>query len=462
MDREKWLLPAGFIFFLLFVTLIPGISQNGEPATVISAGIAKRNITPDIRVKNWVTGESYGSVRDSIYVRAIVLGDGHQTVAILSWDLVNASESATAEVRRRIATVSGLIEENILVNASHNHSAPWSPEYERGLRGIEADPWWVVRYMPPQYDDAYYQDWMEKLMQASVEAVMAALEQMQPVSLWISRTDISAWVQNRRPRKAAWGIEESHSPDDYNYRHEDWDPRVLVSGDKFGPVDRTMTVLSFRNGKEENVATMVQMTAHAVSIYPYYDGISADWPGEMTRKLKEISGGEILFLQGTAGDINPWRRGDAAVEEMANALASQAAKSGQYASRLQNGPIISRTAKVGIPLTNHGQSTTGLKALPVEIQVLNIGSLAIVTLPGEPMTAIGMSIREASPFPQTLVLGYSNGSGVYYVGMPGEKVHGGYETGENTNIGTDIAGELMARTAISLLKEIYDENYPDK
>ena len=96
----------------------------------------------------------------------------------------------------------------------------------------------------------------------------------------------------------------------------------------------------------------------------------------------------------------------------------------------------------------------GLDLLPVEVQVMAIGPLAIVTLPGEPMTELGMKIREQSPFPQTLVLGYSNGSGVFYVGMPGEKARGGYETGEKSSIGKDQAGQLLVEAAISLLTKV--------
>lgn len=434
---------------------------NGAP-TQLKVGIAKENITPDIRVKNWITGLSYDFVHDSIYVRALALDDGITQSIILSWDLVNAGESATAEVRKRISEKSGIVEDNILVNATHNHSAPWSPEYKSGFRGQEADPWWVVRYMPPQYEDPIFKLWMEELIEKSVKAVDAALNRMQTVTMWISRSDISSLVQNRRPRNVDWGIVESSLPDQYNYKHPDWNPKVLGNGASFGPVDRTMTVLSFRNKSNERVATILQMTAHAVAIYPYLDGISADWPGATLRKMQENFGGECLYLQGTAGDINPGRRGEEAVEQMSTDIAAQAEESDHYASRLETGPLICRSTKVGIPLTERGREITGLKALDVEIQVINIGPLAIVTLPGEPMTAIGMAIREQSPFPQTLVLGYSNGSGVYYVGMPGEKKYAGYETGENTNLGTDVAGSFLAQTAVMLLKEIYSKKFSDE
>jgi hypothetical protein len=71
-----------------------------------------------------------------------------------------------------------------------------------------------------------------------------------------------------------------------------------------------------------------------------------------------------------------------------------------------------------------------------------------------------VAIREQSPFPQTLVLGYSNGNGVHYVGMPGEKARGGYEMGV-AGAGTDECGALLVGAATRLLRQVYDESgYP--
>ena len=70
------------------------------------------------------------------------------------------------------------------------------------------------------------------------------------------------------------------------------------------------------------------------------------------------------------------------------------------------------------------------------------------------MTELGMAIRERSPFPQTLVLGYSNGGGVHYVGMPGEKARGGYEAGV-AGAGTDECGTLLVDAASQLLRDVF-------
>ena len=81
------------------------------------------------------------------------------------------------------------------------------------------------------------------------------------------------------------------------------------------------------------------------------------------------------------------------------------------------------------------------------------GPVAFVALPGEPLTDIGTAIREASPFPQTIVLGYSNGNGVHYVGLPGEKARGGYEAGR-AGAGTDECGQLLVDAALGSLRRL--------
>ena len=85
---------AKFIYMLLLLSLF-GISHTFA-VEQLRVGIAKRNITPSSEVKNWVTGKPYRVIKDSIFVRSLVLMDSlNNTSVIISWDLVDASESAT-------------------------------------------------------------------------------------------------------------------------------------------------------------------------------------------------------------------------------------------------------------------------------------------------------------------------------------------------------------------------------
>ncbi len=445
------------VLIMVFGSGLSAFAQTRNEALAsdeILVGVAKGNITPDVAVRNWVTGEPYTSIHDSIHVRALALSDGRDTSLLITWDLVDAGESATKEIRSILSRALHISPDQIMVHASHNHSAPWSPVFEKGLRGKEVDSWWAIRYMPAQYDYAPYQAWMRDLMVQSLDAAKSAIGTMQVASVWMGRADVSELLRNRRPRSPNRGIISTRMPEDYNYRREDWAPDILGDGKTFGPMDRAMTVVFFEDPEGENLATLLHLAAHAVSIYPFMEGISADWPGETLRRIDLNLGGICLFLQGTAGDINPARRGVDAVNEMAESLYDKVILTKKFGARLEVGTLRNRRSVVHLPLTDYGKELTGLQAMPAEVQVIALGPLALVSLPGEPMTELGINIKEASPLPQTLVLGYTNGKGVYYVGMPQEKKYGGYEAGEKTNMGADSAGSLLIETATNLLKEV--------
>ena len=462
MDRSKSR-TLGRLWACVMVLLATGqlFSQEAKAEgemVQLYAGAAHEDITPSTDVKNWVTGEAYGEVHDPIFARALVLSDGVEKVVILHWELVDVGESARDNIRQRVANSLNISPQNILVNAAHNHSAPWCPVYgDDSQRGKERYPWWVDRYMEAQDEDPAFQEWREKLLAQSLAAVEEANRELSPATMWIGRYDVSRFIRNRRPRPVREGVAQSNLPEKFNYLHEDWDPRVLSGDRTFGPLDRAMTVLSFRNSAGKNIGTIFQMACHAVSIYPYLDGISGDWPGAVSRELARSLEGENMFLQGNAGNVNPWKRGEEAVQEMAEGLTHDILTTYEYSARLISDSIRTDRAVVGLPLTDYGQERTGLENIDAEIMAITIGSVALVTLPGEPMTELNQAIQKDSSFPQTIVLGYSNGNGGHYCGMPGEKAHGGYETGERANLGSDQAGGIMVNTAIGLLDKLHSE-----
>src|SRR5678815_4983696 len=165
--------------------------------------------------------------------------------------------------------------------------------------------------------------------------------------------------------------------------------------------------------------------------------------------------------RGCAGDINPWRRGEPAVTTMAGGLASKAQVAARYSVRLATGPLQIHRTTIKLPLTPAAKERLGSETVAAEIQAIVCGPLAIIGLPVEPMTELGMAIRERSPFPQTLVLGYSNGNGAHYVGMPGEKARGGYEAGV-AGAGTDECGTIMVEAAVRVLREVFERVRPAK
>lgn len=425
-----------------------------DAGVTLRAGAAREDITPDPSVLNWITGKPYGRVIDPLLLQALVLDDGRSKAVLIRWDLVDVSESARDEVRQAVGAALQVPADNILVHASHNHSAPWAPTYREGYRGRERDTWWSIRFMPVQDEHAPYAAWKQRLITAAVAAAQRAAKTAQPVTLSVGRISVAEFLYNRRRRPAAWGLADPNEKSILTNGRGEWVPEVLLAGATFGPLDRTLSLVFFRDSADRTVASLYHLSLHPVAIYPEdANRISADWPGAATREITALLGGESLFLQGCGGDITPsWPRGVEATAVAAKALAKRAETAARFRSRQVPGKLVTARTTVQLPLTAEARERLGAASVAAEVQVIVCGPLAFVALPGEPMTDLNLQIRARSPFPQTLVLGYSNGNGVHYVGMPGEKAHGGYEAGR-AGAGAEECGPLLIAAAETLLRD---------
>ena len=429
----RW--PATFVFAWLALVL-GGPSLSSIAGESFQAGAAKVEITPDTRITNWVGHRPYTGVLDPLFVHALAMDDSTNELLLLTYDLVDTREPFVARVRRGVADAIGISESNILVHASHTHSAPWAPVYDAPLLAHER------KMVQPVESDPLFQSWARELILRSVEAARTAHQARCPVTLAIGRASVPEMLFNRRPRRPDGMVETTYEPTD---------PSVLPNGLRFGPMDPTLTVLSFRAAGRTNIATLFHLPCHPVTIYPYHEGLSADWPGGVAERLERALGGVALFLQGCAGDIVPARRGFAAYEAMSDLISKRALNAMDKSVALTHPAVRSRLARIELPLTAAARADTGLNRFTSEVQVLSIGDLVWVSLPGEPLTDLNTTLQQRSPFPHTLVLGYSGGGGVQYVGLPGEKARGGYEMTE-AGAGADECGGVLVEAAVRLLQ----------
>ena len=88
----------------------------------------------------------------------------------------------------------------------------------------------------------------------------------------------------------------------------------------------------------------------------------------------------------------------------------------------------------------------------LEVQILRIGEVAIVAMPGEQFAEIGMAIKKASPFKYTMYAGYSSGEGGDYMPTDVEYAFGGYEV-ERTPYGQGAADKLIRET-IAMFEDV--------
>ena len=94
---------------------------------------------------------------------------------------------------------------------------------------------------------------------------------------------------------------------------------------------------------------------------------------------------------------------------------------------------------------------TGRSHLEVEVQAICVGDLALISVPAEPFSWIGVEVKKRSPFAHTLFSGYSNGAWSY-IPTAEAFAEGGYEVG--MSLFSPQAAETLADEAVALLEEI--------
>ena len=90
--------------------------------------------------------------------------------------------------------------------------------------------------------------------------------------------------------------------------------------------------------------------------------------------------------------------------------------------------------------------------LPCEIQAICLGETALLGWPGEVFSSLGMAAKRGSPFAQTYVVGYANGS-IGYVPTPEAFAEGGYEARCALHL-ADHAGEVLVEESLDLLQKL--------
>src|SRR5487761_1116591 len=101
------------------------VNAGAAGLAVFRAGAAMSNITP--RLGGDIVGGfspiTSKHIHDQLHVRSLVLDDGRNRLALVGCDLLGIHRGVSDEARRQIAESTGIPRENVLVSATHTHSA---------------------------------------------------------------------------------------------------------------------------------------------------------------------------------------------------------------------------------------------------------------------------------------------------------------------------------------------------
>jgi len=448
-----WLLVA----LALIAIRLPAAAAN-QP--VLRAGAAAIDITPTVvpaPIGNGWTKRMVGQMHDPLWARALVLDDGVTKLAMVVVDSTLVSREIYDEAKRVAEKATGIPASNMLMSATHNHSAPAAME--------------LALNTP---DEHYPQLLRRKL----AEAVIEAHRRLEPAKVGVAAVDVPDEVFCRR-----WIVREGKLPPDPFGRTTD---RVKMNpgplGDDLvrpaGPVDPQLSIVAASALDGRPIALFATYSLHYVGGVPA-GMFSADYFAEFAGQVKQRLHGDERFTaamaNGTSGDINnqdyrkapvkgekrpePMQR----IREVASKLADRAVEAYRgmvldantrlavvertltVKHRLPSAEDVTRATRMIGPLNDETAGKvvnipgvyayetlkmaepTFPKAAELKLQAFRIGDAAIATIPNEVFAQTGLNIRAASPFKPTFTVGLANG---YHGYLPTPEQHalGGYET----------------------------------
>lgn len=460
----------------------PSPSKPNNQAST-RAAFSEKDITPDIGMEQ---PGGYGkvfhqSVHDPCKVRASVFSDSQQTVAVVAVDALLVPEAVVEGARKKIQAQTGIKGDAILICATHSHSSGPTGMIQPGEFDWADD---LVKELAYQKSSCANADYLRTLESQIVAAVTEAHGKLGEVKLGVGRGYEDKVAFNRRFFMKN-GVTYTH-PGQLN-------PDIVRPA---GPIDPEVGVIGAWDKSGRCIGCIVNYTCHTTT---NPGGISANWVYYLEQTIRGAFGPDcvVVFIQGAAGDVTQVdnqnvfvnRRGEEWARFVGARVGAEAVKVLLDMHRGTLTPIDFRVHReamkrrlpspqkvkealaivkkkpeeVGATVWTFAKETVMLDAkakkqptVPVEIQVIQIGPVAIITNPAEYFCQFGLDIKMNSPFEYTFISMLANGCVGYVPTQQAmAKGGGGYETRltlySNLEVG---AGERMAAIGVELARQL--------
>ncbi len=360
----------------------------------MKSGVAGVDITPEpgmVLQGHWSTNPSK-SVLYPLEVRTIVFEQGSVRTAIVTVDAIGVAKATTDRIRRRVEKEHGIPGDHLTVAGSHTHCAPAA----LACLGME----------PPE-------GWLERIEDASVACVGEALASLQPATFGVGCGSVHFNI-SRRPLPGTASM-------------------VLNYG---GLVDRRARVLRVEAQDGAPIAVLFHYSCHPTTKSGSEGDISPDYPGIARRVVEEALDCKALFMAGCFGNARPailhpetggfTSANKAQLDACGEELGREVARVANGLKTKADDRLSAVRTDVDIPFgdllpldelkemaedpSERGRLLTGPwarkvlemvaadevpKARPTEMQLVSVGPLTFVTIPGEPVQEIGHAIEKS-------------------------------------------------------------------
>ena len=436
---------------------------------MLHAGVGRTTLTPPLGTPLIGYGRrerGADAIRDDIYATSLVLSDGATAVALVTCDLCTLPIQQVRYVQQRIEERTGIPPEHILVNTSHAHSGPlttFNEQTPENLRQV------VIA-----------------LLDAIADSVVQAAGTLVPCHLSAGKGSVQASI-NRRARNGYSDAVTPEFPD--------------------GMVDPILDVMRVDGVDGTPLAVITSYACHPVALRPPSHAVSADFVCALRESVEPQIGAPLILAQGAAGNLVPigpdmemeerleltgsvlgtealrvYRALGAGVPHAHRAAREEAHRTDESAEPLSGAtptltqPVLAAATETLLFDVWAKQPPTAARARPQDtfpflepplvdgkaecaVQALRIGDIALVGVAGEAFVEIGLTVKERSPFPHTIFLGYTNGC-LRYIPTAAAYPAGGYEVHRAHavyHLPATVApnsADRIVRTSLGLLGEL--------
>jgi hypothetical protein len=402
---------------LLVVLLLWPVFVRAE----FRAAIAVRVVTPEplLPVSGGVGPSHPVSKKEGdLTVRALVFADDQTRVAIVSADFLGFPSLLGNKVR---AKVNGIPAENILIGATHTHSAPDCYGFPDGKGGFASD----LKYL-------------DLVCHRMAEAINEAVGKLQPARLKITTGEAKG--------KIAFNY----------YAPQLYDPRC--------------TVIQAIGADGKPFATLVNYAIHPEVLGSSAGILSPDLIGPLYDRIEAKGGGVGIFMNGAQGgmvtadnrgpegkDLRTWaecvRIGQLLADEALRIVESAPLQPNPKlfcAAKTISFPVDSPTLRAVMKSSPLGYPTNDISRVTTQLNLINVGNAQILTIPGEALPNIGYYLKRKMRGEHHLLFGLTNDAFGYML----TKVDWGsfkrYDYVSRTSLG-EMTGEIYIDEALKFV-----------
>lgn len=386
-----------------------------------------RVITPDplLPVSGGIgTPKKASQKNGDLYARALVMEKGGVRIAIVNVDNLGWPAALGNQSRKLIK---GIPPENVLIGATHTHSGP--------------DAYGFPNEKGESFADLAY---LDRCVRQIADAVNEAVGKLEDASLKIAVGDAKGKIA-------------------YNYYADQlYDPRCGV----------IQAVAASGANRGKAIATLVNYAVHPEVIGSGRGILSPDICGPLYDRIESQGGGIAVFMNGAQGgmvtadnrlengkEANDWNE----CKRIGELLADEALRIVKEAALQENPDLYCTSRKIEFPVDSEimrfilqkspiKNEMAGDNRVVTTLNLLNIGTAQVLTVPGEALPNIGYYVKRNMRTKQPFLFGLTNDAFGYMLTKVDFNSFKRYEYVSRTSLG-EMTGEIYMEQALKLVKE---------